>query len=216
MPLEEKIQHCITKIEEVKLLLKIKKDFKELKARMYELLAIFSEIYEQTNIENPNLARLIEWPLSQEINSYFQKEISPLTEKEVNSNKEIYFPLFEDDLIPRLEIMKKAYTKLKEVISEAKIEIFYDSKYIKEKKDFPAQQALINKVENEIIQYLKKGGKLRKNTLTITDRTNIKLLHAHVPAPLDDYRIQYLYEKEKKQITFLRFARGKDLGYSNH
>lgn len=216
MALEEKLQQCIAKIEEVKFLIKKRNNLNEFKARVYELIELSSELLEKTNIEDPNLIKLLERPLLQEINAYFTKEILPLTGKEVDSHKEIYFPLFEEDLLPRLESMKQGYTQLKEIISEARIKVFYDKLYLKEKTNFPAQQTLINKIEQDIIRYLKQGGQSRKNTLTITDRTNPKLLHAHVPSPLDDYRIQYLYEKEKKQITFLRFARGKDLGYSGH
>lgn len=216
MALEEKIQCYIILIEELKYFIKKRNNFKDFKAKFYELITLSSVIEKEVNMKYPILAKLLELPLLQELRNYFTKEIFPLTENEVNSNREIYFPLFEEDIPAKLEILKIAYTKVREIISKKGIEIIHEKQYLKEKSKFPGQESLINKVEQQIITYLEQGGKARKNTLTITDRVNPELMHAHIPAPLDDYRIQYIYEKEVKKVTFLRFARGRDLNYSGH
>ncbi len=215
----ENLNGILQQIEKVQGLIDSGKEinFLQLKATCYQISilkeSIEKSIYKTTRMD---AHELVSSPHFQKIKAFFDKEIRPLSEA---SFKDPGFSgLLFTEMYPLLVSLKEVCHQLRVLFIEKKIDINYTDEYIqfKEDKKQASNKQLIEKVERSIEQYFLSEGEARGSTLAIIERSDPRLLHAHIPAPLNDYRLEYYYEKEKGIITFLRIARAKDLGYKGH
>lgn len=185
-----------------------------LKASLYQVLLLREKI--QTKVyatKKDKLIQIINDSTFENLKLYFDKNIKNLGDED----DEIYLFL-KEEVIPLLNHFEDVCNNLEQILIPEKIKIIYGEEYnsfINDKKN-ASVRVIIEKVKDAIINYWLSGGEARGNTLAITDRKDVRLLHAHLPAPIDDYRLVYYYEREKQTLTFLRIARARDLGYTGH
>ena len=149
--------------------------------------------------------------------NFIEAEILLLSHDEINSDQ-FYFKLFKDEFFPTSIIVKDKIKELLELISLDPITVKHSSTYDRKLKKNPYLGAshTIKKTEISIINYFEKGGKIGQSNYAKISREDT-ILHSWIPAPMDDYRIEYIFNPQKREILFLDIGRaGADLGYSGH
>ncbi len=214
-------------LDELKFLFKEIQQVKRLLASPFEqqkLLSLKASLYQicihkerlQTRVyetKNEDAIKIIKDTAWNNLKEYFDRDMRSLE----GEDSDLYF-IIKDELNPLLVSFEASCSILKEIFTLKQIKMSYGAEYLAflENKKNVSNRKMIEKVKQNIIKYWISGGEARGSTLAITDRNNPRLLHAHIPAPLDDYRLEYYYEKDKQAFTFLRIARARDLGYSGH
>ncbi len=90
----------------------------------------------------------------------------------------------------------------------------YTTKYaaIKQKSTYAANNILILKVEEKILDRISKGIFSEKLSGKIFFGEWKGFLHARLPAPIDNHRIVYSYDPSKRTVTFYTIGTHEELG----
>ena len=213
--LKQLLSSALEELENIRTILNSLKNpdtFMHLKTSFYRLSLKKEQIQIQVyQTKKESAIVLVQSSFFQALKQYFDKNL-----RDLNELDDELFIIMKEELQPLLRDFEESSKQLLQLFKEAKLNIVYEQEY----KDFidnkKNPRELIKKVERNIINYLESGNPIRANTLTITDRADPRLLHAHIPAPMDDYRILYFYNEKERIIRFLKVARGKELGFANH
>ncbi len=223
LTIEEEIKSARLKIEEIKAILKKKsrstKDFTTLKASFYQLIVLETTIKEKVYQKKDNsLNAIVNNPIFTEVVQYYTQNIDKMVLKEISEDLETYYNIFEEELVPLLQNLERMLEELEKELTPSQITVIYNDEYKKAMKGGVclANKGTIKKKEQEIIVYWTTHEKGRQSSVALGNRDDPQSFHAHLPSPIDDYRIEYRHEKELKKLTFLRFGRARDLGYSGH
>ena len=176
-----------------------------------ELLELKKEIQKTKDKE---LIKKINDSIFQSFFSYIEKDLLPLTDKDLSSLVNI----IEHELLPYInsieQILEGVYSSQ---ITSSQINILYSNKYLKKLKNntYSNNIDLIKSIEQKIVNYFLNGGiPGRSSYAKISIAVHKDKLHALLPDPIGDHRILYTYYPSRKQIIFEDIGTHKELSFN--
>ena len=154
-----------------------------------------------------------------ELSSILEREILVISVKDLE-NDPMYFEVFKEEVLPLIDPVRVKLNKFLDLKTPTSVFLkVYTKKYSgkkEKKKVYKHNLDLIEKVEDNILEYFENGGSPGGSTLARrSSYVHGTSLHAWIPAPIDNHRILYEFVPEEHKIIFLDIGTHKELGISS-
>ena len=219
MEIEDQVKDLLRDIEIAENAHK-KKNFPELHDALFRInpniLKLRKLLYASADRE---VKKFSNYPIFDNFFTFFTKDFSKLTEREVHRDETTYFEIFVEELLPMLNELKGALEKILSLLkNEEGINVVHDEKYQRNlrKNAYKENIIIIRRVEQKIIDFFASGQSPGRSVLARIDKDSRRrkknIFHAWLPYPLDNHRIFYRYDAKEKTIVFIDIGTHKELG----